>query len=279
MRRRWRGRPARWLIAFGLALAQVWAFGLPAAGQDDDVYRAQVNVIPLLVGELAPQQVLGRVVNARGQGVDGVIVVAVRDGQVLQTATFGAGQFRFQLDYGVYRIQLDGLPSQAGFINVTGRTRISITFTQTRAAAPTIDPAAPDPNPARPPGDLAGLGTPAPLFTVAPETTALAVATAAITPTRPATPTLTITPSTTATVTPTPTVTPSPTASRTATPTATRTPLPLPPDLTPIARNPVWREIGSVEFRPEAWARPLWFGFGAALSLICLGLAFAVLRR
>lgn len=287
--------PVRWLVALVFAWATL-AGGSPVAAQapEGEVFRPQVNVIPLLVAEPAPQQILGRVVDALGQGVDGVTVTAIRDGQVVQTTTAGAGQFRLALDFGVYRVQLDGVASQSAFISVTGRTRISIAFAQPPVAPPTLLPLAtteappPPPPPATPlprrtvtaPAAPTAAQSPESLFTVAPTATrpaASPTARATITPSVTLTPTATVT--RTPTETPTPTVTPTPTPSRTATATATRTPLPLPPDLTPIARNPVWRDIGSVSFNPDSWLRPLWLGLGGGLSLICLGLAFALLRR
>ena len=302
----------RWLAVLSLVLACFGSLGLVARAQEGEVYRPQVNVIPLLVNEPSPQQILGRVIDTQGQGVDGVLVTAVREGQIFQTTTAGAGQFRFTLDYGVYRVQLDGRPSQSVFVSVTGRTRISITFAQPTAGAPNAPAASPPSEPAsQPPGRPVSLATAAP-SPAPPQPQAQATATDAallpgqpastmtatvpapyagpspatsptITATRTATPTLTVTPTQTPTltptVTPTPTATPSPSATRTATATATRTPLPLPPDLTPVARNPVWREIGSIDVNPDTWLRPLWVGLGGGLSLICLGLAFVLIRR
>ena len=303
------GAATRWLAALSLLLACAGALisGAPEARAQepaDAVYRPQVTVVPLLVVEPEPQQILGRVIDAQGQGVDNVPVTAVREGQIFRTATAGGGQFRFVLDYGVYRVQLDGLPSQAVFISVTGRTRISITFGQGAFGAPPSPPqatvvipapppaGAPTPAAALPPNESASQpapvstgvpapGSPAPTITgtVASPAGPSPAASPSITVTATATPTLTPTITQTPTVSPTPTVTPTPTATRTATATPTRTPLPLPPDLTPVARNPVWREIGSININPDPWLRPLWIGFGGGLSLICLGLAFALIRR
>lgn len=261
------------LVLLG-AVATLLPLSVPARAQDEAVYRAQVNVVPLLAVEPSPQQVQGRVIDANGQGVDGVTVTALREGQVVQTSTAGAGQFRLSLDYGVYQVSLEGLSSQAAFVSLTGRTRVSITFAQSPAGQP-AEPAGPNPATAAQPAASPAGPNATPSATVPPSP---AVPNRAI-PLPSATPAQTVTPTQTSTITPTPTVTPTHTPTRTPTPTPTKTPLPLPPDLTPIARNPVWREIGSVEVNPDTWLRPLWLGLGGGLSLICLGLAFAVIRR